>query len=128
MAACIGTNAPTDPTADPAVDATIVATMHSAELVREFQTNSVRAEGLYTGKRVRVYGTVNSVSPDGDKTALVFKTSVTTTTHLFCRFNAPQAGRLVNLNTGDQATADGTVVGIAGFTNGRLVLENCSIP
>lgn len=109
-----------------ATDGPVVATMHAAELVREFQTNSVRANELYAGKRVRVFGTVNSVEQDDDKVALVFKTSVTTTAHLFCRFTQERAAGLSGLNTGDEATADGTVVGIGGFTNGRLILENCS--
>lgn len=117
-----------DPGAGLASDGPVVVTIHAAELVREFQTNSVRASELYTGKRVRVFGTVNSVGPDDDKIALVFKTSVTTTAHLFCRFTAERAAGLSNLNTGDEATADGTVVGIGGFTNGRLILENCSVP
>lgn len=114
--------------AEPAADGPVVATMHAAELVREFQTNAVRANELYAGKRVRVFGTVNSVDQDDDKIALVFKTSVTTTAHLFCRFTTDRASSLSSLSTGDDATADGTVVGISGFTNGRLVLENCSTP
>lgn len=114
-----------DPAADPAADGPIVATMHAAALVREFETNIVRASELYLGKRVRVYGTVNSVSPDGDRIALVFKSSITTYSNLFCRFPQARAGGLANLHTGDEATADGTVIGL---TTGRLVLDNCSTP
>lgn len=125
-----GSSAPgsSDPGAELASDGPVVVTMHAAELVREFQQNAVRANELYAGKRVRVYGTVNSVDQDDDKIALVFKTSVTTTAHLFCRFTSDRASSLAGLSTGDDATADGTVVGISGFTNGRLVLENCSTP
>jgi len=133
--ACVGASSssssstpsdPSDPNVDPSEDGPVVATMHAAELVREFQQNSVRANDLYAGKRVRVFGTVNSVGPDDDKTALVFKSSVTTTSHLFCRFTNDKASVLADLNTGDEATAEGTVVGIGGFTNGRLILENCA--
>jgi len=122
-----GTPAESAPTAEEEPGEPVL-TMHAAELVREFQTNSVRANELYAGKRVRVYGTVNSVEQDDDRIALVFKTSVTTTAHLFCRFTTERAAALSQLSTGDEAMADGTVVGIGGFTNGRLILENCSVP
>lgn len=131
--ACADTSAPSAPDAggagsagsEPSADGPVVATMHAAALVREFETNIVRADELYLGKRVRVYGTVNSVSPDGNRIALVFKTSITTYSNLFCRFPQERASGLANLHTGDEATADGTVVGL---TTGRLILENCSTP
>ena len=125
--ACAETSAPTaeqGPGADHG-EGPVVVTIHAAALVGEFETNIVRAKELYEGKRVRVYGTVNSVSPDGSRIALVFKSSITTSSNLFCRFPQERAAGLANLHTGDTATADGRVVGLE---TGRLVLESCSTP
>lgn len=125
--ACADTSAPTPEqgTGVPGGEGPVVVTIHAAALVREFETNIVRAKELYQGKRVRVFGTVNTVSPDGNRVALMFKSSITTYSNLFCRFPQDQAAGLANLHTGDDATADGTVVGLEP---GRLILEGCSIP
>lgn len=125
LSACTGASAADAGTAVEPADGPIVATIHAAALVGEFETNIVRANELYRGKRVRVFGTVNSVSPDGDRIALVFKSSISTNGHLFCRFTQERAAGLANLHTGDEGTADGTVV---GMEVGRLILENCSTP
>jgi tRNA_anti-like len=51
-----------------------IATMHAAELVKEFETNEVRANQAYAGKRVRVHGTVNNIEVEKDgRIVLTFK-------------------------------------------------------
>ena len=110
-------------------DAPIVATMHANQLLREFETNIVRATELYQGNRVRVNGTVNTISPDTRNgralTALVFKSSITTYGHVFCRFAEERAASLASLQINDEATADGTVI---GMDQGNLILASCLLP
>ena len=36
--------------------------MHVATLVKEFENNEVRANQLYIGKRLRIFGTVDSIA------------------------------------------------------------------
>src|SRR5688572_117141 len=50
----------------PAAPAANTVAMHAAALVKEFESNEVRANQLYVGKRVRIFGTVNSIEIDND--------------------------------------------------------------
>jgi putative nucleic acid binding protein len=106
--------------------------MHSAALVREFETNEIRANQVWIGKRVRIYGTVNSIEADKDGLiVLTFKTSVSTYKMVKCYFNKSQSSRIATLSAHTEATVEGTVRGLGGgFDNSKafLVLENCIVP
>lgn len=112
--------------------ATGLAPMHAAALVKEFETNEVRANHMYVGKRVRVFGTVNSIEIDNDgKIVLTFKSSISTYNNARCYFSKSQGSRVATLNANQEATVDGTVRGLGGGWEGTkafLVLENCVVP
>ena len=117
----------------PAPQAAVAAApMHAALLVREFETNEVRANQTYVGKRVRVYGTVNSVEIDNEgKIVLTFKSSITSYGNARCFFPKSQSSRVAAMNTNEEATVEGTVRGLGGGFGGAksfLVLENCIVP
>ena len=108
------------------------APMHAAALVKEFESNEVRANQLYVGKRMRIVGTVNSIEIDNDgKIILTFKSSVSTYNNARCYFSKSQSARVASLNANEQATVEGTVRGLGGGWEGAkafLVLENCIVP
>lgn len=105
--------------------------MHAAALVREFETNEVRANQDWIGKRVRVYGTVNTIEIEQDQIVLTFKSSVSTYRNARCFFNKSQSSRVATLSAHTEATVEGTVRGLGGgFDNSKafLLLENCIVP
>jgi hypothetical protein len=105
--------------------------MHAAALVREFETNEVRANQEWLGKRVRVYGTVNTIEIEQDLIVLTFKSSVSTYRNARCFFNKSQSSRVATLSAHTEATVEGTVRGLGGgFDNSKafLLLENCIVP
>jgi hypothetical protein len=108
------------------------AAMHVASLVKEFETNEVRANQQWVGRRVRVYGTVNSIeiAKDGN-IVLTFKSSISTYNQGRCFFNKSQSSRVAELSAHQEATVEGTVRGLGGgFDNSKafLLLENCVVP
>ena len=109
-----------------------LAPMHAAALVKEFETNEVRANQAYAGKRVRVYGTVNNIEIERDgQIVLTFKSSVSTYNNARCFFNKSQSSRVAALSTNAEATVEGTVRGLGGGFGGAkafLLLENCTVP
>jgi hypothetical protein len=115
--------APAEPTATP---------MHAAALVREFETNEVRANQEWIGKRVRVYGTVNTIEIEQDnQIVLTFKSSISTYRNARCFFNKSQSARVATLSAHTEATVEGTVRGLGGgFDNSKafLLLEDCIVP
>jgi hypothetical protein len=117
------------PAAAPSVPA---SAMHVAALVREFEGNEVRANLQYAGKRVRVYGTVNTIEIDKQgQIVLTFRSSVTTYRMGRCYFNRSKSSQLAAINANDEVTVEGTVKGLGdGFDNSKafLVLENCTVP
>jgi uncharacterized protein (DUF1330 family) len=106
--------------------------MHAAALVKEFENNELRAMQQYGGKRVRIYGTVNSVEFDKrGQIVLTFKSSITTYKNAPCYFNRSQSSRVAAINAHQEATVEGTVKGLGdGFDNAKayLVLEDCIVP
>ncbi len=112
--------------------ASSAAAMHAGELVREFETNEVRANQLYVGKRVRIYGTVNSIEARaGGNIVLTFNTSAATYKNATCYFLGSQRARVAALNANEEVTVEGTVRGLGGGAFGVkafLILENCSVP
>ena len=105
--------------------------MHAAALVREFETNEVRANQEWIGKRVRVYGTVNTIEIEKDLIVLTFKSSISTYRNARCFFNQSQSSRVATLSAHTEATVEGTVRGLGGgFDNSKafLLLENCIVP
>jgi len=116
----------------PQAPAANAAAMHAAALVREFETNEVRANQLYVGKRVRIFGTVNSIEIDNDgKIVLTFKSSISTYNNARCFFSKSQGSRVAALNANEEATVEGTVRGLGGGWEGAkafVVLENCVVP
>jgi len=115
----------------PHAPAANTAAMHAAALVREFETNEVRANQLYTGKRVRIFGTVNSIEIDNDgKIILTFKSSISTYKNSRCYFSKSQGSRVASINANEEATVEGTVRGLGGGWEGAksfVVLENCIV-
>lgn len=109
-----------------------IASMHAAELVREFETNEVRANQVYIGKRVRIHGTVNTIEIDKDgKIVLTFKSSITTRNNARCFFSQSQSSGVATLSAHTVATVEGTVRGMGGgFDNSKafVLLENCIVP
>ena len=108
------------------------AIMHAGELVKAFETNEVRANQNYLGKRIRIYGTVNSIDIEKDGLiTLTFRSTVSTYSAARCYFNPSQSSRLGAINANQEVTVEGTVKGLGGgFYNTKffLVLENCTIP
>lgn len=106
--------------------------MHAAGLVREFENNEIRANQMYIGKRMRIYGTVNIIEINSrGQIVLTFKSSITTSRQARCYFNKSQSARVGALNAHEQATVEGTVKGLGdGFDNSKayLVLEDCVVP
>lgn len=111
---------------------TNAATMHAAALVREFENNEIRANQTYIGKRMRIYGTVNTIVINkAGQIVLTFKSSITTSGNARCYFNKSQSSRVGALNAHEEATVEGTVKGLGdGFDNIKayLVLEDCTVP
>ena len=116
----------------PQAPAANAAAMHAAALVKEFESNEVRANQLYAGKRVRIFGTVNTIEIDNDgKIILTFKSSISTYNHARCYFSKSQGSRVAAINTNEEATVEGTVRGLGGGWEGAkafVVLENCIVP
>ncbi|MGI9064784.1 MAG: DUF6683 family protein [Pyrinomonadaceae bacterium] len=108
------------------------ARMHVASLVKEFEGNELRANQVWVGKRVRVYGTVNTIEIGKDgNIVLTFKSSISTSNNGRCFFNRSQSSRVAALNAHEEATVEGTVRGLGGgFDNSKafLLLENCIVP
>jgi hypothetical protein len=109
-----------------------IATLHAAALVKEFENNEVRANQVWVGKRVRIYGAVNTIESDRNgQIILTFKSSVTTFRSAQCFFNKSQSSRVAALSAHTEATVEGTVRGLGGgFDNSKafLLLENCVVP
>jgi hypothetical protein len=108
------------------------AAMHVAALVKEFENNEVRANQLWVGKRVRIFGTVNSIEVGKDgNIILTFKSSVSTYKVGRCFFNKSQSSRVAAINAHQEATVEGTVRGFGGgFDNSKafLLFEDCTVP
>ena len=106
--------------------------MHAAALVKEFESNEVRANQLYVGKRVRIFGTVNSIEIDNaGKIVLTFKSSISTYNNARCYFGKSQSSRVAGINANEEATVEGTVRGLGGGFDGAkafVILEDCIVP
>jgi hypothetical protein len=106
--------------------------MHIATLVKEFENNEVRANQLYIGKRVRVFGTVNSIAIANDgRIRLTFKSSMGTYGNGRCYFNKSQSSRVAAINTHQETTVEGTVRGWEdGYDRAKVfvLLEDCIVP
>jgi len=109
-----------------------VGPMHVATLVKEFENNEVRANQLYIGKRVRVFGTVNSIAIANDgRIRLTFKSSMGTYGNGRCYFNKSQSSRVAAINTHQETTVEGTVRGWEdGYDRAKVfvLLEDCIVP
>jgi hypothetical protein len=116
----------------PQAPAANAATMHAAALVKEFENNEVRANQVWVGKRVRIYGTVNTIEIGKDgRIVLTFKSSITTYNNARCFFNKSQSSRVAALSAHTEATVEGTVRGLGGgFDNSKafLIFEDCVVP
>jgi hypothetical protein len=118
--------------APPANTSSNIAEMHAAELVREFETNEVRANQIYIGKRVRIHGTVNTIEIGKDgRIVLTFKSSITTRNNARCFFSQSQSSGVATLSAHTVATVEGTVRGMGGgFDDVKafVLLEDCIVP
>lgn len=111
--------------------AAAAAVMHAADLVKEFESNEVRANQLYLGKTVHIRGNVNSIeAAPGGTVILTFDRTALTYTNARCFFNRSQGSRVASINANDDITVEGTVKGMGGGALGIkafLVLENCRL-
>lgn len=133
MDKAVAENPPPQPEeALPQAPAGSASIMHAAALVKEFENNEIRANQLYAGKRMQIYGTVNIIEINRDgQIVLTFKSSITTSRNARCYFNKSQSSRVAAINAHEEATVEGTVKGLGdGFDNSKayLVLENCTVP
>ncbi|PYS71626.1 MAG: hypothetical protein DMF69_09770 [Acidobacteria bacterium] len=123
---------PTQPSAETTSSPNEAAvSVHAGKLVMEFEGNEVRANQLYSGKRVRVNGTVNSIDvlKDG-RIALTFHSAAGGYAQTRCYFNKSQSSRLAQLSGGQAAIVEGTVRGLGGGMDGRGFVEmaDCIVP
>jgi len=116
----------------PGSASTEVTSMHAAALVGEFESNEVRANQVYIGKRVRIHGTVNTIEIGKDgRVVLTFKSSITTRNNARCFFSQSQNSGVATLSAHTVATVEGTVRGMGGgFDDAKafVLLENCIVP
>jgi hypothetical protein len=104
-------------------------TVNAGKLVIDFEGNQVRANQMYSGKRIRINGTVNSIEilKDGRMT-LTFHSPAAGYAHTRCYFNKSQSARLAQLSGGQQAIVEGTVRGFSDSLKGYVEVENCIVP
>lgn len=123
---------PETPQREESLPSANINSMHAAALVKEFETNEVRANQLYGGKRVRIYGTVNTIEIGKDgQIILTFKSSVSTYNNARCFFSKSQSSRVATLSAHTEATVEGTVRGLGGGFGGAkafLLLDDCVVP
>jgi len=117
----------------PTTPSTNAEAMNVVALVREFETNEVRATGLYDGRRMLLYGHANKVAIEKDgRISLMFKSSISTSANAFCYFSKSEGSRVASVNVNDIVTVEGTVIGWTKKYNDSLkqvfILENCVIP
>ena len=107
------------------------ASVNAGKLVIDFEGNEVRANQLYSGKRIRINGTVNSIDilKDG-RISLTFHSPAMGYAQTRCYFNKSQSSRVAGLQGGQVAIVEGTVRGIGGGLGGRgfVEVENCTVP
>lgn len=105
--------------------------INAGKLVLEFEGNEVGAKQTYGGKRVRITGTVNSITVlKDDRTTLTFHSPFGGYAQTRCYFNSSQSSRLAELKGGQEATVEGTVRGLDGGLGGRgfVEVEDCIVP
>lgn len=106
--------------------------MHVVTLVKDFESNEIRAGQTWAGKRVRIYGTINTIEVQKDgRISLTFKSSLAAYGNVRCYFNQSQASRVAALNANQEVTVEGTVRGWEGGYGGAKVfvlVENCVVP
>lgn len=116
----------------PRATSTDITSMHAAALVGEFESNEVRANQVYIGKRVRIHGTVNTIEIGKDgRVVLTFKSSITTRNNARCFFSQSQNSGVATLSAHTVATVEGTVRGMGGgFDDSKafVLLDNCIVP
>lgn len=105
------------------------ATVNAGRLVIDFEGNEVRANQVYTGKRIRVSGTLNSVDilKDG-RITLTFHSPAAGYAQTRCFFNKSQSSRLAQLSGGQEVIVEGTVRGFSDSLKAHVDLENCIVP
>lgn len=107
------------------------ATVSAGKLVIEYEGNEVRATQMYTGKRVRVNGSVNSIAvlKDG-RITLTFHSPAMGYAQTRCYFNKSQSSRLAGMSGGQEVIVEGTVRGLGGGLSGKgfVEIENCIVP
>jgi hypothetical protein len=122
------TQSSAEPTSDQVATS---ATVSAGKLVIEFEGNEVRANQMYTGKRIRVNGSVNSIDilKDG-RITLTFHSPAMGYAHTRCYFNKSQSSRLAEMTGGQEVIVEGTVRGFGGGLNGKgyVEMENCIVP
>src|SRR5205807_1924765 len=115
---CSNTNSQRDTnpqTQTPPDSAPANISIHAGVLVMEFEGNEVRANQMYTGKRVRVNGSVNSIEVLNDgRITLTFHSPAMGNAQTRCYFNKSQSSRLAGMSGGQEAIVEGTVRGFGG--------------
>lgn len=129
-----GAEAPPSAPADPAAggtDAVPGGAIPAGQLVADYEGNEVGANLRYGGKRITIYGSVNSIEVEKDgRVSLTFRSSINSYGNAKCYFNKSQSTALARFKSNDQATVTGTVKGYGGGWDGAkvyVILENCVV-
>jgi tRNA_anti-like len=97
------------PAAEAAEPAIVIA---AAALVKEYESNELKADSLYKGKRVRTAGIVESISKDILNHPFVTLGSPAEFLKVQCSFEDDAAAqKALNLKSGDKITMEGEVSG-----------------
>lgn len=120
----------TKPTSQKSTDSAPASiSINAGKLVLEFEGNEVRANQMYSGKRVRINGSVNSIDIQKDgRITLTFHSPAAGYAFTRCYFDKSQSSQLAGISSGQEAIVEGTVRGFNDSLKGYVEVENCLIP
>lgn len=99
-----------------------VIEVSAAELIKAYQDNEVRADGIYKNKRLRVSGIVSDISVVLGKTSVTMGTGEMFEWGIVCYPQTNQQDRVAGLNKGDTVTIIGTCDGKSLLS---VTMKNC---
>lgn len=127
-------DAPTDPkeqkpTATPPPTSAVPARkikVEASEILSDYESNEVRADGWYRGKRMEVTGKVSEVAKDmSDEIMVVVGTGKPNEVlKLRCMFSERWTSQVAALSRGNVVTVDCRCEGMSIF---RVVMSDCSL-
>lgn len=92
------------------------------QLALDFKENELRANQLYKGKRIIVFGIVGSIEKYGGVTVLVFERGLLNPETICYFTDKNQLAQLRRLQT---VTVEATVRGFENYENINVILDNC---